>query len=53
MAKYVYESNKPTQRKYTAIKCFDCNRILMGKGELGRHKGHEVSYVDADGNIDE
>ena len=45
--------NEPAPRKYHAIKCWDCKHLIANKAEAGRHhKGHQVTYVNPDGSVD-
>ena len=53
MPEYVYSENNEKKRTYIAIKCFTCNRFLLGKSELENHKNHDVHYTDLNGNLDE
>ena len=55
MARVIYDPmwNEPKQRKYYAIKCFDCNREVKKDDLKNNHQGHDVHYVDAKGQIDE
>lgn len=45
--------NEPIPRKFHAIKCFSCNKLLPGKSHTQSHKGHDVHYVNKDGSLDE
>ena len=55
MARVIYDPmwNEPKQRKYYAIKCFDCKREVQKDDLKKNHQGHDVHYVDAKGQIDE
>lgn len=41
-------------KTYIRIHCFTCKKDIASKGQLKpKHIGHEVRYVDREGNIDE
>lgn len=49
-----YEEIKDKPKRYHAIKCLDCRRILGSKQEAVKsHKGHAVHYVNEAGEVDE
>lgn len=51
--RYIPTYNEPKPRVYYAIKCFDCNKNVLKSNLEKHHKGHDVHYVDKNGEIDE
>jgi hypothetical protein len=49
-----YEQSTEKPRPFHAIRCEDCRVILFNKTEaVRRHRGHELHYIDKDGNQDD
>jgi hypothetical protein len=53
MSLWVKGFTQPKMERYYAIHCFTCHCDVDGKSALRRHKGHDVHYVNAKGEIDE
>ena len=55
MARWIREQVKPQrweQDTYASIYCFTCKHAVFGKDAIKpKHKGHEVEYVDVNGEI--
>ena len=47
-----YDADAP--KLHHGIKCLTCKTIVLRKKELPKyHRGHDVQYIDEDGNVKE